>query len=248
MEKCLNCGTPLQGKYCYNCGQEKISKRLSVKSMLHDFFHSSFHWESAILNTIKELFFSPGKFISQYLEGKRKSYAKPVTFFILMLSVYVIIFHLLSEDYFSYLNQALTGSKSDKIIFKNVTPAELQHMISNKMNYLMFILPPAFAFFYRIFFRKTKINFAEALAFSFYVIGFGLLISSLFTLTGYIDIKLLNFRFLLTYAYYVYAMVQFSQSKIYLGILKSILSLLLTYAIFIIFVTVIILAYLILFR
>jgi hypothetical protein len=248
MEKCLNCGTPLQGKYCYNCGQEKISKRMSVKSMLHDFFHSSFHWESAILNTIKELFFSPGKFIGQYIEGKRKSYAKPVTFFVLMLSVYVIIFHLLSEDYFSYLNQALIGNKSDKTIFKNVSPAELQHMISNKMNYFMFILPPVFAFFFRVFFRKTQINFAEALAFSFYIIGFGLLISSLFTLTGYIDIKILNFRFALTYAYYIYAIVQFSQSKIFLGILKSILSLLLTYAIFIIFVTAIILAYLILFR
>ncbi len=244
MEKCLNCGTPLQGKYCYNCGQEKISKRMSVKSILHDFFHSSFHWESAILNTINELFFSPGKFINRYIEGKRKSYAKPVTFFILMLSVYVIIFHLLSEDYFSYLNQALTGNKSDKIIFKNVTPSELQHMISNKMNYLMFILPPAFAFFFRIFFRKTKINFAEALAFSFYVVGFGLLISSIFTLTGYIDIKILNFRFFLTYAYYIYAMVQFSQSKLFIGISKSIISLLLTYAFFIITVTAMIIVYL----
>ncbi len=118
-----------------------------------------------------------------------------------MLSVYVIIFHLLSEDYFSYLNQALKGNKSDKIIFKNVTPAELQHMISSKMNYLMFILPLAFAFFFRIFFRKIKINFAEALAFSFFIIGFCLLISSLFTLSGYIDIRILNFRFFLTYVY-----------------------------------------------
>lgn len=243
MEKCLNCGTPLQGKYCYNCGQEKISKRMSVKSMLHDFFHSSFHWESAILNTIKELFFSPGKFITEYISGKRKSYAKPVTFFILMVSVYVIIFHLLSEEYFSYLNQALTGNKSDKIIFRNVTPSALQHMISNKMNYFMFILPPAFAFFFRIFFKKTELNFAESLAFSFYVIGFGLFISSLFTLTGFINIKILNFRFFLTYAYYIYAMIQFSHSKIPIGIIKSVLTLLLSYAVFIIIVTAVIVGY-----
>jgi len=246
MENCLNCGTELKGKYCFNCGQEKISKRMSIKSLTHDFIHSSFHWESSFIHTLKELLFSPGKFIREYIAGKRKSYAKPVTFFILMVSIYVIIFHLLSEDYFKYLNEAITGNKSDKVLIKNITSSGLQHMISNKMNYVMFILPPAFAFFFRLLFRKTNTNFAEALAFTFYIVGFGLLISAVFTLLGYIDIKILNFRFAATYAYYIYAMVQFSQSKLLPGIIKSVLTLLLSYALFIISVTIVILGYLIL--
>jgi rRNA maturation endonuclease Nob1 len=35
MDKCSNCGTGLNGKFCHNCGQGRV-KRLEVKSMVHD--------------------------------------------------------------------------------------------------------------------------------------------------------------------------------------------------------------------
>ena len=132
MENCLNCRTEILGKYCHNCGQEKISKRMSVKSLFHDFIHSTFHWESTLIFTIKELFVSPGKFIKNFISGKRKPYTKPVSFFILIVTVFVILFHLFSDNFIAFVNQALMGDNADKYHPEGVSITEMQHFFFNK--------------------------------------------------------------------------------------------------------------------
>ncbi|MBS1494167.1 MAG: DUF3667 domain-containing protein [Bacteroidetes bacterium] len=244
MENCLNCGTELNGKYCHNCGQQKISKRFSVKSLFHDFLHSSFHWESTLISTIKELLISPGNFMRNYIEGKRKSYSSPVSFFILTLTIFLILFHFISENYLNYINQMVMGERSNSLSIYGMTVPELQHLISSKLNYFMFILPPAFGFSFILFFRKTKINFAESLVISFYVLGQGMLISSVLILFLMISFKLWNLRFFFTFGYYIYAMIQFSRSNILPGFFKSLGVIIISYLFYMLTVVILVLGYL----
>jgi hypothetical protein len=232
MENCLNCGTEIKGKYCYNCGQEKISNRMSVKSLFHDFIHSTFHWESTLIFTIKELFVSPGNFIKNFISGKRKSYTKPVSFFILMVTVFVILFHLFSDNFITFVNQTLMGDNADKYHPQGISIVELQHFFFSKINYFMFLLPPVFALYFRMFYKKLNLNYAEALAFGFYVVGMGLFISLFLVLFALVNVKFWSLRLITTFGYYTYALLSFSKEKFFPGFFKSLAVIILTYTSF----------------
>ncbi len=245
MENCLNCGTELTSNYCPECGQKKISKRMSVKSLFHDFLHSSFHWESTLINTIKDLIISPGNFVHNYIGGKRKSYSSPVSFFVLMLTLFVILFHYFDEEYLKYINETMLGNdrleKANQLGFDVVA---FQHIISSKLNYLYFLLPPIFSGYFLLFFRKIKVNFAEALVFNFYALGLSLLLSTFILLIAFLNFKIWNFKFIITFGYIIYAMVQFSRSGIAAGIFKSIGVVLMGYFTYIFIVVVLVVGYL----
>ncbi|MBX7044289.1 MAG: DUF3667 domain-containing protein [Ignavibacteria bacterium] len=232
MENCLNCGTELKGKFCYNCGQEKISKRLSLKSLFHDFIHSTFHWESSFVHTVKELLVSPGVFLRNFINGKRKSYTKPVSFFILLVTVFVISFHFFSDNFVSFVNKTFMGENAEKYHPMGVSIVEMQHFFFNKLNYFYFVIPPIFALYLSLFFKKMKLNFAEAMASSFYVIGMGLFISLFLVFFALINVKFWSIRLITTFAYYVYALMSFSNEKTAAGFFKSLGVTLLTYITF----------------
>lgn len=232
MENCKNCGTKLNGKYCYVCGQEKITKRMSINSLFHDFLHSTFHWESTLIHTVKELAVSPGEFVRSYIDGKRKSYAKPVSFFILTTTVFVIVFHLFSDNFITFVNETLVGDKINKPNPMGIDIVAMQHLVLNKINYFYFVIAPIFAGWFMLFFRKMKLNFAEALVFSFYTIGMGLFISLFLVLFALINVKFWSFRLIITIVYYVYACVKFSNTNTVTDIFKSIGVVLLTFLTF----------------
>ncbi|MBS1494166.1 MAG: DUF3667 domain-containing protein [Bacteroidetes bacterium] len=244
MEKCLNCGTKLMGKFCYHCGQEKIVDDSNMKALLKDFFRNSFRWESTYFATIKKLFTAPGIFIKNYIEGKRKPYIKPVTFFILVVSFYIITFHTFSENDFSYMSRTFLGETSKEIIILGVSVAEFQHFITNKMNYMIFIQPVFYAYFFTLFFRKPKIKIAESFIFYFYIMGAGFLIAALFIFLSLINSNIWNLRFFPMAVFEIYAMIQFTQSKTASGILKSAAVLLLGSVSYIITASAIVIGYL----
>jgi Protein of unknown function (DUF3667) len=231
MDICQNCGAEVSTKYCPDCGQERITKRLEVKSILHEVTHGFFHWENSILRTFKLLATQPGKFVSSYIKGKRKSFVKPFSYFLSLQTIFVVIFHLMSEKYFAYLNITVTSAaKAEKI-------AELQHLIRNNVNYFNFFLPLIFAFFFKLFLKKkTDVNYAESLVFSFYVFGTLLVISALFMLISFIDMRLYNVRFLFSYVYLVYAVLQYSGFSRLKGILTGTAIIILSYFVFMVLV------------
>ena len=73
-ETCLNCGTPLKGKYCSQCSQKHIDPNLTVRQLLHEFFAELFTFDNRFFRTLKPLIFSPGKVTIDYNSGKRARY------------------------------------------------------------------------------------------------------------------------------------------------------------------------------
>src|SRR5687767_14519302 len=50
---CLNCNTPMQGKYCYACGQKQIEPHEhTLKYLVGQFLVSAFSFENKLLKTL----------------------------------------------------------------------------------------------------------------------------------------------------------------------------------------------------
>lgn len=240
MEKCTNCGSELEGKYCHNCGQKRV-KRLEVKTILHDVTYGILHWENSILRTFKGLLFKSGLTAKDYIEGKRKHFVKPFSYFIFMQTLFVVVFHRMSEKYFAFLNYTIK-SDSNKVQGRVI---EIQHVVSQYVNYLNYFMPVFFAFFLYLFLRKKKgINYAEALAASFYWVATTLVFSMVLMLLSMIDIRFWNARFFVNMAYYIIALKTFSDLSWGKGILKGFSVVMLSYTVFVLFVTILAICYL----
>ena len=240
MEKCSNCGAVFSGKFCTECGQGRV-KRLEVKAILHDVTHGILHWENSFLKTFKELLLKPGQTANKYIEGKRKQYIKPFSYFIFIQTLFVLVFHRMSEKYFAFLNYTIK-SDSDKVQERVV---EIQHVVAQYVNYLNYFMPVVFAFFLYLFFRKKKgINYAEALAASFYWVATTLVFSIALMLLSIIDIRFWNARFIVNMAYYLIAIKTFSGLGWGKGILKGFAVSMLSYIVFVVFVSILAISYL----
>src|SRR5258708_3168998 len=79
---CANCGTAINGKYCYECGQKAHIGRLSMHELFHEIWHGLTHTDKGILKLIKDLCFHPKSVYENYFKGHRKSYFSPVLFFL----------------------------------------------------------------------------------------------------------------------------------------------------------------------
>ncbi len=82
---CKNCQTENHSKYCGNCGQKTLLPSFTISYLTQEIFHSFTHADRSILSYMKGLILHPGRVAREYiLEGKRKKYFNPFTFFLLI--------------------------------------------------------------------------------------------------------------------------------------------------------------------
>ena len=87
---CLNCNTPLTGRYCSECGQENRPKKLSVWQLLGQFFSGLLNYDGRLVQSMRLLFSKPSALTLAYMEGKRSSYVNPVQFYLFTSAIYFL--------------------------------------------------------------------------------------------------------------------------------------------------------------
>jgi hypothetical protein len=99
---CLNCGfTPLDSKYCPNCGQENIPSALPLRFLLSDIGEEFLKWDGRILRTLCALLFRPGKFTREYNRGRRACYISPFRLYFVVSTLFFVVFawkHPIEKD------------------------------------------------------------------------------------------------------------------------------------------------------
>lgn len=111
-QPCLNCGTPLQGTYCFQCGQKAQNRRLPLKALLHDVLHDLLHLDHKILESVWLLIRRPGFLAEEYLAGRRVRHVPP-------FRLYVIASFALFMA-FSFIHVGDTHGKPNKAVRSNV--------------------------------------------------------------------------------------------------------------------------------
>jgi len=80
---CENCGTPLTGRYCAQCGQPAIDYRRSFRHVIVDVLDSFLNWDSKFFATIGLLIAKPWRLTNEFLAGKRVHYLHPLRLYLL---------------------------------------------------------------------------------------------------------------------------------------------------------------------
>ncbi len=242
MGKCLNCSEEFSGNYCSNCGQMEIEGRMTIKMVLVDFIEAVFLFDSSLYKTLKGLLFKPDELVKNFLSGKRKTYFPPLKFFLLFMTIYLLVLNYFGEDIFKFLG---SGFQHESIHINKIEL--LKTLVEKNLNVLYFILTPIIAFFIHVFYRKIQFNYAEILIFSFYIMGIGVFLSTIIVLFSLIETKLFAFKALVTFGYFPYAIIRFTNSKSFMGLLKSFLTILMSYIVFVCIVFILVILYLFVF-
>src|SRR5436190_18919279 len=75
---CANCGAPLAGEYCTECGQRHEPHVHSVTHFAAEALESITHADSRLWRTLWFLLAKPGRLTLEFFAGHRVSYLPPV--------------------------------------------------------------------------------------------------------------------------------------------------------------------------
>ncbi len=221
---CKNCDTPLDGNFCTQCGQKADIHRITFKHFLHEFFHAFTHTDKGILLLMKELVARPGYVAREYLDGKRKKYFNPLSFLVIVSSLYAYI--SIKTGYYEALTKlSQPPSGRGGAIYQET----MNVMLNNGKFISLFLTPLLISFFSWLFFIRSKNNMTENLVLNSFLLGqiyivmIVVFIPCYFLFPG-IPVAVNNMVFhLLMLVYMTVAYRQFFRNNIFLCALKSIL-------------------------
>lgn len=88
---CLNCGAPLIGAFCSQCGQRDIPPYPSVRELAIDAFWELSGWDGRFATTLRALVSRPGLLTREFLEGRRARYLSPLRLYLMASLLYFLI-------------------------------------------------------------------------------------------------------------------------------------------------------------
>ncbi len=95
--KCLNCGTPLNDRFCAHCGQDSREIKKSVWTFFLQFFENFTDLDNRLWSSLFPLLFRPGYLTQSYLEGKRKRYLNPIQLYAFFSFLFFLTAYYLPE-------------------------------------------------------------------------------------------------------------------------------------------------------
>ena len=89
---CANCGAPLYGEYCYQCGQPVKGLIRHLSGVMGDVLDTLLNIDSRVVRTLPALYFKPGFLTQEYLAGRRMRYVTPfrLMFFLCLAAFFVM--------------------------------------------------------------------------------------------------------------------------------------------------------------
>jgi hypothetical protein len=172
LSQCKNCNHEFSGKYCNACGQKVYTHH--DRSMVHFFeegLHFLTHFEGTLLTTLKTIFSHPGQLSLDYCNGKRKPYFKPLSFFMMLVILYLLfpVFEGLNMKLIYYTKYPFFGEYATRwmnriMTEKHWTYEQLNEAFLHKgektSKFLLLVIIPLTALaFYLPFFKKRPYYF-----------------------------------------------------------------------------------------
>jgi len=158
---CKNCNNQLNNDsdFCNICGGKVIRNRLTFKNLFEHISETFFNYDNKLLRTLIDLFKKPEVVIGGYIDGIRKRYVNPISYFglaITLSGLYLIIvtkFYPESMDF-----SILTAPGQEEFQKKNMS------FVQEYQSLFMMFYIPIYALIARItFVGLRKFNYTELL-------------------------------------------------------------------------------------
>lgn len=162
--ECLNCGTPLQGKFCYQCGQKADTRPITFRAIFSDLAKGIFNAEKGLFYNLKNLTIAPASMVDAYLKGSRTQVYPPIQYAILGVALLTVVdinfrsalFNLQLSEEIKQMDSFQWGYEFGVFLRQNLKYLWL-------LNIFFFALPAALIF--------QRFNLAEHVIISAFVIG-----------------------------------------------------------------------------
>lgn len=91
---CANCGAPMQGEFCHECGQSIHSVLRPMHGMIEETVETVLHIDGRIVHTLPPLLLKPGFLTLEYFSGRRVRYIAPFRLMFVLCVLSFFVFHL----------------------------------------------------------------------------------------------------------------------------------------------------------
>jgi len=216
--------------------------------MLSDVSQNIFGWDNKFFLTIRKLILAPQEILGEYLNGTRKKYTNPITFFAIGMALSIFIFNTFDE---AYMKMALEPAKAQNEWFseniggqyKSIKYQQESLELNEKLqkgflkyfNLISLLLLPLYAFIAFLVYRKPY-NYAEHLTVTTFIQGFSFFVSSiLFLIAINTSPYLYSVSVLFLMFFYCYVYGKLYQLTVGQSILKFIIFLVILFAVVLIF-------------
>lgn len=117
--ECKNCARPMRSdhSYCSNCGAKVIRNPLTIKNLWYDITERYFNVDNTFLKTFWHLFSKPDVVIEGYINGVRKKYLNPISYYGIALTLTGLLFFFIREFFMEQtsLEWMTSGSNSSSV-------------------------------------------------------------------------------------------------------------------------------------
>lgn len=242
---CKNCQHTLEqdALFCDYCGAKVIKNRITLKFLLSELFARVFGLDNKYFITLKKMLIAPQEVLEGYVNGVRKRYVNPISFFALGLTISLFLLNYFADHFVninldsaknqfeiisSFENKLGVNSMSEEEFIKNTKKST--EFTVRYMNLISFLLLPFYALISYIVYRKPY-NYAEHLVINTYLSGFAFVLSTIAFLISLVTTPSIyyygTFLFLLYYPY--------AYGKLYkLGFWEAVLKLLILLGLFLV--------------
>ena len=88
---CENCGAPLAGEFCAQCGQHAIDYRRSLFRVLLDALDSFLNWDTKFLHSLNVLLLRPWRLTNDFNAGRRVRYVHPLRLYLIASIIFFLL-------------------------------------------------------------------------------------------------------------------------------------------------------------
>lgn len=218
--ECKNCNLDLRTdySYCSNCGAKVIRNRITIKNLWYDFTERFFNLDNTFLLTFKHLFTKPEAVIGGYINGVRKKYMNPVSYFTIAVFLGGILYFIIQKffpDAMNYQFEQMTINNSDPSQkFGMEFGKQFQNLSMEYQSIFYIAMLPFLSLISRIvFYNKKQFNLSEHFVINIYAYAhMSITVNSLYILSVWNSqlfyyIAMINSFTLLLYFSYVYKKV-----------------------------------------
>lgn len=88
---CLNCGAPLDGPFCAQCGQRDLPPEPPLRELVAEAWDAFVSVDGKVANTLRLLVTRPGALTAEYLRGRRARFLPPLRLYLLCSVAFFLI-------------------------------------------------------------------------------------------------------------------------------------------------------------